>query len=98
MLAVAQCDGHRSIVGDGYVRRLRRLGGADARVDLGASVSDGESLRIIRNIFEGLVTTEEGGTEIIPSLATEWRRVAVEWTTPSGRREALMRWLIDGTR
>ena len=27
-----------------------------------------------------------------PSLATEWRRVAVEWTTPSGRREAPMRW------
>lgn len=27
-----------------------------------------------------------------PSLATEWRRVVVEWTTPSGRREAPMRW------
>jgi hypothetical protein len=27
-----------------------------------------------------------------PSLATEWRRVAVEWTTPAGRREAPMRW------
>ena len=27
-----------------------------------------------------------------PSLATEWRRVAVEWTTPSGRRETPMRW------
>jgi hypothetical protein len=27
-----------------------------------------------------------------PSLAIEWRRVAVEWTTPAGRREAPMRW------
>ena len=27
-----------------------------------------------------------------PSLATEWRRVVVEWTTPAGRREAPMRW------
>jgi len=27
-----------------------------------------------------------------PSLATEWQRVMVEWTTPSGRREAPMRW------
>ena len=27
-----------------------------------------------------------------PSLATEWKRVAVEWTTASGVREAPMRW------
>jgi len=27
-----------------------------------------------------------------PSLATEWTRVNVEWTTPSGRREAPMQW------
>jgi hypothetical protein len=27
-----------------------------------------------------------------PSLATEWRRVAAVWTTPSGPREAPMRW------
>ena len=27
-----------------------------------------------------------------PSLAIEWKRVAVEWTTPSGRSEAPMRW------
>jgi hypothetical protein len=27
-----------------------------------------------------------------PSLATEWRRVVVEWTTPAGRRDAPMRW------
>lgn len=27
-----------------------------------------------------------------PSLPTEWKRVAVEWTTPAGTREAPMRW------
>ncbi len=27
-----------------------------------------------------------------PSLSTEWSRVIVEWTTPTGRREASMRW------
>ncbi len=27
-----------------------------------------------------------------PSLATEWKSVIVEWTTPAGRREAPMRW------
>jgi hypothetical protein len=27
-----------------------------------------------------------------PSLATEWQRLVVEWTTPAGPREAPMRW------
>ena len=38
----------------------------------GAYVSDGESLRVVRQIFETLVTTEPGGTDIVPALATEW--------------------------
>ena len=27
-----------------------------------------------------------------PSLATEWKKVVVEWTTPAGVREVAMRW------
>ena len=48
----------------------------------GSLVSDGESTRVINQIFEGLVTTEEGGTEIIPSLAESWEASAdgLEWT------------------
>ena len=38
----------------------------------GAFVSDGESLRAIDQIFETLVTTEDGGTAIEPALAKEW--------------------------
>jgi peptide/nickel transport system substrate-binding protein len=38
----------------------------------GAYVSDGESLRVIDQIFETLVTTKAGGTEIEPSLAKSW--------------------------
>ena len=38
----------------------------------GAYVSDGESLRVVRQIFETLVTTAPGGTEIEPLLATEY--------------------------
>jgi peptide/nickel transport system substrate-binding protein len=38
----------------------------------GILVSDGESLRAIDQMFEGLVTLEDGGTEIEPALATEW--------------------------
>ncbi|MFP5351792.1 MAG: ABC transporter substrate-binding protein [Actinomycetota bacterium] len=45
---------------------------ADPVVLDGALVSDGESLRAIDQIFEGLVTLAPGGTEVVPGLATEW--------------------------
>ncbi|HVF21292.1 MAG TPA: ABC transporter substrate-binding protein [Mycobacteriales bacterium] len=45
---------------------------ADPVVLDGAFVSDGESLRVIRQMFETLVTTKLGGTDIEPELATEF--------------------------
>ncbi len=45
---------------------------ADPVVLDGILVSDGESLRAIDQMFEGLVTLEPGGTEVAPNLATEW--------------------------
>jgi peptide/nickel transport system substrate-binding protein len=39
----------------------------------GAYVSDGESLRVIDQIFETLVTTKRGGTDPEPSLAKSWK-------------------------
>ncbi|HZA20351.1 MAG TPA: ABC transporter substrate-binding protein, partial [Actinomycetota bacterium] len=38
----------------------------------GALVSDGESLRAIDQMFEGLVALKPGTTEVEPALATEW--------------------------
>ena len=35
-------------------------------------VSDGESIRVSRQIFEGLVGAQLGGTKIVPKLATSW--------------------------
>lgn len=48
----------------------------------GAYVSDGESLRVVRQIFETLVQTKEGGTEIEPALAKSWQASAdgLQWT------------------
>jgi peptide/nickel transport system substrate-binding protein len=48
----------------------------------GAYVSDGESLRVVRQLFETLVTTEPGGTEIVPGLAKEWESTddGKKWT------------------
>ena len=34
--------------------------------------SDGETFRISRQIFQNLIGIEEGGTEAVPELATEW--------------------------
>jgi peptide/nickel transport system substrate-binding protein len=38
----------------------------------GAYVSDGESLRVVDQLFETLVTTKAGGTEAEPKLAKSW--------------------------
>jgi peptide/nickel transport system substrate-binding protein len=48
----------------------------------GAYVSDGESLRVIDQIFETLVTTKRGGTDPAPSLAKSWSASAdgLAWT------------------
>ena len=47
-------------------------GAADPVALDGALVSDGETLRVIDQIFEGLVTLSEGGTDIVPGLAESW--------------------------
>jgi peptide/nickel transport system substrate-binding protein len=55
---------------------------ADPVVLDGALVSDGESLRPIDQMFEGLVRLEPGGTEIVPQLAESWEASddGLEWT------------------
>lgn len=39
----------------------------------GALVSDGESLRVVDQIFEGLVGLKPGSTVVVPLLATSWK-------------------------
>jgi peptide/nickel transport system substrate-binding protein len=38
----------------------------------GALISDGESIRVLYQMTEGLTRLEPGGSEVIPSLATDW--------------------------
>ncbi|MGH2749076.1 MAG: ABC transporter substrate-binding protein [Actinomycetota bacterium] len=61
---------------------LTFAGAADPIVLDGFLVSDGESLRAIDQMFEGLVTLELGGTELEPGLATDWEASedGTEWT------------------
>src|SRR6187397_2074944 len=55
---------------------------ADPVVLDGALVSDGESLRAIDQMFEGLVTLKDGTTEVVPALATSWKAdpAGTAWT------------------
>jgi peptide/nickel transport system substrate-binding protein len=48
----------------------------------GALVSDGESLRAIDQMFEGLVTLKPGTTEVVPGLAESWEAdsAGTAWT------------------
>ena len=53
-------------------------GASDPVVLDGPLVSDGESLRVIDQIFEGLVGLKPGTTQVVPLLATSWK------ATPNG--------------
>jgi peptide/nickel transport system substrate-binding protein len=68
---------------------------ADPVVLDGILVSDGESLRAIDQMFEGLVSLELGGTELEPALATEWEASddGLTWTFTT--REGVL--FHDGT-
>ena len=47
-------------------------GAADPVVIDGALVSDGESIRVITQIFETLINLKPGTTELAPGLASDW--------------------------
>src|SRR3954471_18975369 len=48
----------------------------------GALISDGESGRVVIQIFEGLVGLKPGTTTVVPSLATSWKgsNAGKSWT------------------
>ena len=48
-------------------------GASDPVVIDGPLVSDGESLRVIDQIFEGLVGLKSGTTQVVPKLALSWK-------------------------
>src|SRR3954464_6934740 len=56
--------------------------GSDPVLLDGALVSDGESLRPINQMFEGLVGLKPGTTTLVPLLATSWKASAngLSWT------------------
>lgn len=47
-----------------------------------AVITDGESVTVTSNLFDGLVALEEGGTKLIPWLATSWEASedGLQWT------------------
>jgi peptide/nickel transport system substrate-binding protein len=79
-MVLAGCGGSKSTSGANSVLVFAQ--GSDPRGLDPAFVDDGESLKIMTQIFEGLVRYKPGNTEIQPLLATEWSTSAdgKEWT------------------
>ncbi|MQA78926.1 MAG: ABC transporter substrate-binding protein [Streptosporangiales bacterium] len=82
---VAGCAGGDGVGGDGAGDSgdTLVLGTAADPVTLdGTFVTDGESMRPIRQIFDTLVTHEPGGARVVPSLAERWEnsRGGKTWT------------------
>jgi len=82
VFAAAGCGGSSKSGSSGSGGELVFGTAADPVVLDGALVSDGESLRPIDQMFEGLVTLKEGTTEVIPALATSWKAdpAGTSWT------------------
>src|SRR5918999_458857 len=75
VLAAAGCGGDDDEAGGGEGQTGGTLvfaGAADPVVIDAALVYDGESIRVITQIFETLINLEPGTTELAPGLATEW--------------------------
>jgi peptide/nickel transport system substrate-binding protein len=58
--------------GGGSGGTLVFAGASDPVVIDGALVSDGESIRVVTQIFETLIGLKPGSTELVPALATKW--------------------------
>lgn len=73
-IVLAGCGGggDKKTAGTGAANVLVFAQGSDPRGLDPAYVDDGESAKIITQIFEGLVRYKPGSTEIQPLLATEW--------------------------
>src|SRR3954449_10007191 len=77
LVAVPACSGSSSGGGGGGggggSAEVLTFGTAADPVSMdGAYVSDGESLRVIAEIFDTVVTLKPGTTDVIPDLATSW--------------------------
>ncbi len=72
-LVAGACGGDAADTGQGKKGGTFVFGASADPVSFdGAKVSDGESIRIIYQMYEGLVRTKDGGFDPVPSLATKW--------------------------
>jgi peptide/nickel transport system substrate-binding protein len=79
LVPTASVASHR---GGAATSTLIYAGAADPTYLDPALVSDGESFRITKQIFDGLVDLKPGSTDVIPSLATSWNvnKPGTVWT------------------
>jgi peptide/nickel transport system substrate-binding protein len=80
--AAAGCGGSDESSGGGGGDTLVFGAEADPVVLDGALVSDGTSIRVLYQIYEGLTALKPGTSEVVPSLATSWdtSKDGLTWT------------------
>jgi peptide/nickel transport system substrate-binding protein len=80
--AAAGCGGSSDSSGGGGGDTLVFGAEADPVVLDGALVSDGTSIRVLYQIYEGLTALKPGTSEVVPSLATSWdtSKDGLTWT------------------
>jgi len=94
-IALADLDGDRRI--DVVQAQGEHPKATDERVFSGSGLAPDTAAPSVT-----MVGVRESGTRAVvharvhdrksPSIATDWQRVAVEWTGPAGKREVAMRW------
>src|SRR5262245_7147142 len=80
--AAAGCGGSDDSSGGGGGDTLVFGAEADPVVLDGALVSDGTSIRVLYQVYEGLTALKPGTSEVVPSLATSWEtsKDGLTWT------------------
>jgi peptide/nickel transport system substrate-binding protein len=81
LVATACAESERDGGGDGGSTFTFGAAGAPEMFDP-LYATDGETFRVTRQMFQGLLGIEPGGVEVVPELATEWEpnEDGTEWT------------------
>ncbi len=80
-VSLTGCGGSKETSGTGQNTLIYGRGGDSVSLDP-ANVTDGESIKVTKNIYDTLIDYQDGNTELIPALAEDWEssKDGLVWT------------------